>query len=123
MGQALVLSDGEGETGERERETSHMRAEMETSELPQLSAATNAGEREEQRGEQEERRLLEGHVKKEDEESWEREGESGGSGGPKRRTRRSVNQNLGRTFCWATCSDTGQPCENKVPKGSNIPYC
>ena len=136
--QALVLSDGEGETGEIERETSHMRAEMETSELPQLSAATNAGEREEQRGEQEERRLLEGHVKKEDvkeedvktetvkkedEESWEREGESGGSGGPKRRTRRSVNQNLGRTFCWATCSDTGQPCENKVPKGSNIPYC
>ena len=31
-----------------------------------------------------------------------------------RRVRRSVNQNLGRAYCWATCVETGQPCTEKV---------
>ena len=60
----------------------------------------------------------------------EREGEDmGGSnavdpqGGPKRRTRRNVNQNLGCVYCWATDAETGQPCTSRSAEGSNLPYC
>jgi hypothetical protein len=42
---------------------------------------------------------------------------------PRRRLRRSVNQNLGKFWCWATDPNTGQPCTCEVPEGSNIPYC
>ena len=42
---------------------------------------------------------------------------------PVRKRRRTVNQNLGRAYCWATDLKTGEPCPCKVPKDSNIPYC
>ena len=44
-------------------------------------------------------------------------------GGPKRRTRRNVNQNLGCVYCWATDAETGQPCTSRSAEGSNLPYC
>jgi hypothetical protein len=48
---------------------------------------------------------------------------SASSPGPVRKRRRTVNQNLGRTYCWATDLKTGEPCPCMVPKDSNIPYC
>lgn len=41
---------------------------------------------------------------------------------PPRKVRRKVNQNVGTHWCWATRLD-GTPCECKVPKDSNIPFC
>ena len=43
--------------------------------------------------------------------------------GPCRKTRRKVNQNAGPHYCWATCHDTLQPCEQRVQEGSALPYC
>eukprot|EP00213_Chloropicon_mariensis_P001420 CAMPEP_0197480256 /NCGR_PEP_ID=MMETSP1309-20131121/39988_1 /TAXON_ID=464262 /ORGANISM="Genus nov. species nov., Strain RCC998" /LENGTH=275 /DNA_ID=CAMNT_0043022177 /DNA_START=43 /DNA_END=870 /DNA_ORIENTATION=+ len=49
----------------------------------------------------------------------------GGVGGQQevRKLRRKVNQNSGRSYCWATCVETNQPCTERVPEDSNIPYC